>query len=173
MEMFDDFFEGKVDLYKLNFGFIIIIPKEKYFRTMNKFRPISLLNCSYKIFTWVSTSRMGLVADLPKEKYVRTMNKFRPINIENEEEETKWAKIFGSPMGILLHYSKLSIDNLQPLVDKIIKMIDGWRGKLLTRFGRIVLIKTCLASISVYLLSFLKFPKWSIDLINSHMINCF
>jgi hypothetical protein len=63
MEMFDDFFEGKVDLYKLNFALIIIIPKEKYVRTMNKFRPISLLNCSYKIFTWVSTSRIGLMAD--------------------------------------------------------------------------------------------------------------
>jgi hypothetical protein len=38
---------------------------------------------------------------------------------------------------------------------------------------RIVLIKTCLASIPVYLLSFFKFPRWTIDLINSHMANCF
>jgi hypothetical protein len=106
-------------------------------------------------------------------------NELVPINIENEEEETKWAKIFGSPMGVFpikyldipLHYSKLSRDDLQPLVDKIIKIIDGWRGKLLTRVGKIVLIKTCLASIFVYL-HFL-FPKWAFDLINSHMTNCF
>jgi hypothetical protein len=65
----------------------------------------------------------------------------------------------------------LSRDDLQPLVDKIIKIIDGWRGKLLTRVGKIVLIKTCLASIFVYL-HFL-FPKWAFDLINSHMTNCF
>jgi hypothetical protein len=63
IDMFEDFFEGKLDLYRLNIALITIIPKENDARTMNKFRPISLLNCSYKIFTRVLTSRMGLVAD--------------------------------------------------------------------------------------------------------------
>jgi hypothetical protein len=30
---------------------------------MSKFRPISLLNCSYKIFTIVLTNRIGVIAD--------------------------------------------------------------------------------------------------------------
>jgi hypothetical protein len=47
VEIFDDFHKGKLDLYELNFSLIIVIPKEKNVRTMNKFRPISLLNCSY------------------------------------------------------------------------------------------------------------------------------
>jgi hypothetical protein len=34
-------------------------------------------------------------------------------------------------------------------------------------------MKTCLASIPVYLMSFFKFPRWTIDLINYHMANCF
>jgi hypothetical protein len=38
-------------IYRLNFALVTIIPKEKDARVMNKFRPISLLNCSYKIFT--------------------------------------------------------------------------------------------------------------------------
>jgi hypothetical protein len=62
---------------------------------------------------------------------------------------------------------------LQPLIDKIIKRIDEWRGKLLSQAGRLVLIKACIASIHVYLLSFFKFPKWAVDLINSHMSNYF
>jgi hypothetical protein len=53
MEMFEDFFEGSLDLYRLNFTLITIIPKEKDAMTMNKFMSISLLNCSYKIFTSV------------------------------------------------------------------------------------------------------------------------
>jgi hypothetical protein len=36
-----------------------VIPKVKDARTMNKFRPISLFNCSYKIFTKVLTNRVG------------------------------------------------------------------------------------------------------------------
>jgi hypothetical protein len=55
--------QAKLDLYKLNFALITMIPKEKDARKMNKFRHISLLNCSYKIFTRVLTSRISSVAD--------------------------------------------------------------------------------------------------------------
>jgi hypothetical protein len=104
-----------------------------------------------------------------------------PINYEKEDEIQECAEVFGCPvgdfpikyLGIPLHYLKLRREDLQPLVDKIIKRIAGWRGKLLTHAGRLILIKTCLASIPVYLLSFFRFPKWATDLINSHMANCF
>jgi hypothetical protein len=58
------------------------------------------------------------------------------------------------------------------LIDKIIKRIAGWRGKLLTQARRLILIKTCIASIPTYLLTFFKFPRCVVDLINSHMTNC-
>uniref|UniRef100_A0A453STI6 Reverse transcriptase zinc-binding domain-containing protein n=1 Tax=Aegilops tauschii subsp. strangulata TaxID=200361 RepID=A0A453STI6_AEGTS len=48
----------------------------------------------------------------------------------------------------------------------------GWRGKLLSYSARIVLIKTCIASIPVYLLSFFKFPRWALDLVNSQLAHC-
>jgi hypothetical protein len=38
--------------------------------------------------------------------------------------------------------------------------------------ARALLIKTCLASIPIYLLSFIKFPKWAIQILNSQMGNC-
>jgi hypothetical protein len=63
MEMFRDLNEGNLDLYRLNFALITVIPKEKDARTMNKFRPISLLNCCYKNFTKVLTNRIGQVVD--------------------------------------------------------------------------------------------------------------
>jgi hypothetical protein len=63
VEMFEDFHKGELDLYRLNFALITIIPKEKDARTMNKYRPISLLNCSYKSFTEVLTNRVGRVID--------------------------------------------------------------------------------------------------------------
>jgi hypothetical protein len=104
-----------------------------------------------------------------------------PINISEAEEVQIYANVFGCPvgafpikyLGIPLHYTKLRREDIQPLIDKIGKRIAGWRGKLLTQAGRMVLIKTCLASIPVYLLTFIKFPRWAINLINSHMTNCF
>jgi hypothetical protein len=103
------------------------------------------------------------------------------INVGEVDEVQQYADIFDCSvgklpikyLGIPLHFSKLRREDLQPLIDKMIERIVGWRGKLLTQAGRLILIKTCLSSIPVYLLSFFKFPRWAIDLINSHMANCF
>lgn len=70
-------------------------------------------------------------------------------------------------LGIHLHYDKLTRKDIQPLVDKLLKRIAGGRGKLLSQAARAMLIKTCLSSIPVYILSFLKFPKWAIHLLNT------
>ena len=35
--------------------------------------------------------------------------------------------------------------------------------------GRLILLKACLASIPIYLLSIIKFPKWAIKMMNTHM----
>lgn len=60
MAMFDDFHKGELDLYRLNFVVLTRIPKEKEATSMKKFRPISLLNCIFKVFTKVLTNRLAL-----------------------------------------------------------------------------------------------------------------
>jgi hypothetical protein len=62
LELFSDFHKDKLDLCRLNFALRTIIPKEKDARTMSKFRSISPLDCSYKMFTKVLTNRLGCVA---------------------------------------------------------------------------------------------------------------
>jgi hypothetical protein len=54
------------------------------------------------------------------------------------------------------------------------KLIKRWQvgGGLLAYSSRLVLIKTCLSSILIYLLSFLKFLKWAIRLLESQMPHC-
>jgi hypothetical protein len=78
------------------------------------------------------------------------------------------TKYLGAPM----HQKKFKREDNQPLVDKILKRISGWRGKLLSYASRVTLIQTCIASIPIYLLSFIKFPKWAIQAISSQMANC-
>lgn len=58
-------------------------------------------------------------------------------------------------LGVPLHFAKLTREDIQPLVDKLLNRITGWRGKLLSLAARAMLIKTYLASIPFYLFSFL------------------
>jgi hypothetical protein len=65
-------------------------------------------------------------------------------------------------LGLPLHFEKLKREELQPLIDSLLKRMAGWRGKLLSLEAKrllILLIQTVLASIPIYMLSFFKFPK--------------
>jgi hypothetical protein len=61
VEMFDDWFEDRLDIYRLNFAMITLIPKEENARNMKKFKPISLLNCSFNFFTKAVTNRYAKI----------------------------------------------------------------------------------------------------------------
>jgi hypothetical protein len=74
-------------------------------------------------------------------------------------------------LGIPLYHDRLRREDLQPLIENILKRIIGWRGKLLSYVANIILIQACLASIPIYLLSFFKFPKWALKLIDTQMAN--
>ena len=97
----------------------------------------------------------------------------------DENENNNFARLFcckiGSfpikYLGVPLHFSKLKREDIQPVVDKLIKRVAGWRGKLLSSAGKLTLLKSCLASIPIYLLSVIKFPKWAIESFNSQMGN--
>jgi hypothetical protein len=62
MAMFAEFHVGKLPLYSLNFGTIILLPKCREATTIKQYRPICLLNVSFKIFTKVATNRISQVA---------------------------------------------------------------------------------------------------------------
>jgi hypothetical protein len=76
-------------------------------------------------------------------------------------------------LGVPLHFGKQRKEDLQPVIDQIIKKISGWRGKLISYEGKLILIRACLASIPTYLMSVLKFPKWVINAIYSQMAHFF
>jgi hypothetical protein len=59
--MFADFFHGNLELSRLNFAMISLIPKVDEAKSMKNFRPISLINCSFNIFSKVLTLRLGKI----------------------------------------------------------------------------------------------------------------
>jgi hypothetical protein len=55
--MFSDFQDGRLDLFRLNFAMLTLVPKIEGADEMKFFMPISLLNCSFKIFSKTLTHR--------------------------------------------------------------------------------------------------------------------
>src|SRR6266540_4947971 len=63
MAMFHDLHAGDLPLFSLNFGVISLIPKVQEANIIQQYRPICLLNVSFKFFTKVATNRLNTVAD--------------------------------------------------------------------------------------------------------------
>ena len=63
IEMFDDFHKGKLDVSRINYGIITLLPKTMDADRMQQYRPICLLNCLYKWITKVLTIRMTPYAE--------------------------------------------------------------------------------------------------------------
>src|SRR6266508_6933585 len=63
MSMFQELHAGDLPLFSLNFGVITLIPKVQQANLIQQYKPICLLNVSFKSFTKVSTNRLNRVAD--------------------------------------------------------------------------------------------------------------
>jgi hypothetical protein len=61
--MFDSFYDGLLPIHSINFGTIILIPKSSNANSIQRYRPVCLLNVSFKIFTKVLASRLTTVAN--------------------------------------------------------------------------------------------------------------
>jgi hypothetical protein len=62
LAMFRDFHVGNLPLFYLNFVIITLLPKEKEVKKIQQYRPICMLNVSFKIFTKVLANRLTSVA---------------------------------------------------------------------------------------------------------------
>ena len=63
LELFNCLHVDQLDLFRLNFGEIVLLPKIKEAERIQQYRPICLLNVSFKIFTKVATNRLNPIAD--------------------------------------------------------------------------------------------------------------
>jgi hypothetical protein len=63
LAIFQDFQSSQFNIAKLNCALIYVIPKVQDANTIKKYRPISLLNCSYEIFSKVLTNKLYPILD--------------------------------------------------------------------------------------------------------------
>jgi hypothetical protein len=63
MNLFVEFHAERLSIHSLNFGIITLLPKVAEAARIQQYRPICLLNVSFKIFTKVLNNRILKVAD--------------------------------------------------------------------------------------------------------------
>jgi hypothetical protein len=63
MSLVRGFEKGDTNIARRNYALITLIPKEEEAKTLKKFRPISLINCSFKFFAKAVNNRLELISD--------------------------------------------------------------------------------------------------------------
>jgi hypothetical protein len=63
MELFGELHAGQLELFRINFGEIILLPKFNEAEQIQQYRPIRLLNICFNLFTKVATIRLNSVAN--------------------------------------------------------------------------------------------------------------
>jgi hypothetical protein len=84
-----------------------------------------------------------------------------------KEQEMFYSQLFGCEIGKFpFHYlglpmntRKLSNKDWQMIENRIEKKLSGWKGKMLSVRGRLVLINSVLSSLPMFMMSFYELPK--------------
>jgi mannosylglycoprotein endo-beta-mannosidase len=61
-EMMDNLAEGRLDLSRINYGVIVLLPKILDANSIKQYRPICLINVVFKILTKLMTKRLSCIA---------------------------------------------------------------------------------------------------------------
>jgi hypothetical protein len=86
---------------------------------------------------------------------------------ETKQCEQQYAQLFGCSigtypfryLGIPMHTRKLSNKDWQSVEEWFEKKLSGWKGKLLSVGGCLVLINSVLSSLPIFMMSFFEVPK--------------
>ena len=63
LAMFDDFYKRELDIKRLNYGVITLVPKVKEANNIRQYRSICLLNVDFKVFAKVLNNRFTPIAE--------------------------------------------------------------------------------------------------------------
>lgn len=89
-----------------------------------------------------------------------------PANVASAMAETLGCAISSFPqtyLGLPLSPHKLRACDFQPLVASFDRYLSGWKARLLSTGGRIVLVNAVLSSLAIYHMSCMMLPPSVID----------
>lgn len=65
-------------------------------------------------------------------------------------------------LGLPLSLRRLTATDLQPILDRIVDALSGWKVALMATSGKLMVVTAVLTAIPIYLLIALDVPKWFI-----------
>lgn len=65
-------------------------------------------------------------------------------------------------LGMPLTVRKPTINLFMPLIKRFESKLEGWKGKLISRGGKLQLVNLVISSISIYFMACFQLPKWVI-----------
>ena len=95
----------------------------------------------------------------------RDKSEFKGFGLSHEEE-TLCSHALGTPVGALpmrylrlpLSTGQMRVADWQPVVGKVEQRLEGWKAKVLSKGGRLVLLRSVLSAIPTFYLSVFKIP---------------
>lgn len=125
-------------------------------------RTLIIIKVALRVFAKAS----GLEINFGKSGFV-------PINLTEMQIEEARAILGFANMKFPVTYlgMSLSINTLRrqeylPLIEKLEKRLAGWRGKMISRGGKLQLVKSVLSTIPVYFMTCFLLPQWVIQRID-------
>lgn len=90
-DLINDFHKGNLHIERLNYGVVTLVPKYKDALQIQKFRPICLLNVSFKIITKILMNRLAKVIEYLVKRNQTAFIKGRYMKFSTRcTQETIW-----------------------------------------------------------------------------------
>jgi hypothetical protein len=114
VKLFEEFYNSRLDVFRLNFAMLTLIPKVEDAAEMRFFRPISLLNCSFKIFSKVLTLRLEKISQrlVAKEQSAFIRDRFILESVVIAHEIMYSVHVFKDPGVIIKLDYKMTYDRV-------------------------------------------------------------
>ena len=66
-------------------------------------------------------------------------------------------------LGVHVAGSRLHVADWLPIIEKLMKRLDGWKGSAMSLGGRLTLINSCLSNLPIYTMSMYWLPVSTLD----------
>lgn len=113
-----------------------------------------------KLVLRLFTAASGLKINYVKSSFVPINVHTNNLDLVTQVLSCKQVNFPVQYLGMPLMITNPGRPQFMPLIEKLEKQLEGWKGKLISRGGRLQLVNSVLSAIPIYFMACFRFPKW-------------